>query len=458
MPSIDLGGEYHQRHDAPALEERWSYAILRLHDPAVQVVLVTSLEVPEVLVNHLLGLLPDPDDARRRLSLIALDDSRRIALGTKVLESEQAVAAIKAAVNSQPAKLLPFSSGINEARLCDLVGADAPGLEAGHSALGTKSGGRRLMREAGVEIAPGREGVTSAAALVDAVVDLRRAHPHLANLVVKLDEGSLGEGNALLSLADLPSPGSDTEVSSTEALVAALPNEIFRALDKGAIVEEFITGDGITSPSVQVVINTDGVPEVISTHVQMLGGPLNQTFAGCILPGPIEAAEELAEAGLLTGKALAARGVRGRFALDTVVVPGAPGSDHRVVGLEVNLREGATTAPISILESLAGGGFDSHRGVFVDAHGEARFYRASDGITGPGFEAATPEQFIAELENAGIAWDSDSRVGVVPTMLSSLGRTGTAGAVAIADSQEAAADLYASISNLLETPAMSGGS
>lgn len=454
-PSIDLGDDYHQRHDAPALEERWCYSILRLSDPGTRVILVTSLEVPEALVDHLLGLLPDPEDARSRLSLICLNDDRRVALGDKILSDSAVVQSIKTAINSSPATLLPFSSGPNESKLCSLVGADAPGHDEVHRELGTKSGGRRLMREAGVDIAQGREGINSPAALAAAISELRAEAPNLNDLVVKLDEGSLGEGNALLSLQGLPTPGSDGELRAIEELVASLPNEIFNGLSDGAIVEEFITDDGITSPSVQVVITSDGAPEVISTHVQMLGGPLNQTFAGCILPGPVEAASTLAEAGTLTGKALAARGVRGRFALDTVVTTGSP---PRVIGLEVNLREGATTSPIAILESLAGGGFDPNLGVFVDGQGDARYYRASDGITGPGFSDCTPAEFISELEAKGISWDPDSRVGVVPTMLSSLQRSGTVGAVAIADSPEAAAGLYASISNLLETPALSGGS
>src|SRR3954470_19371475 len=55
-------------------EERLLCLTLLLGDPATSVVYATSVPVDPAIVDYHLGLLPDPDGARARLTLLSPDD------------------------------------------------------------------------------------------------------------------------------------------------------------------------------------------------------------------------------------------------------------------------------------------------------------------------------------------------------------------------------------------------
>ena len=55
-------------------EERMMYALLALRNPDLRLVYVTSVEVDPTIVDYYLGFLSDPEDARRRLTMISVGD------------------------------------------------------------------------------------------------------------------------------------------------------------------------------------------------------------------------------------------------------------------------------------------------------------------------------------------------------------------------------------------------
>src|SRR6185295_5031998 len=65
----------------------------------------------------------------------------------------------------------------------------------------------------------------------------------------------------------------------------------------GGIVEEFVMGEIIESPSVQCRINPVGEPEIMSTHDQMLGGESGQVYLGAVFPAKKEYNIEIAAIG-----------------------------------------------------------------------------------------------------------------------------------------------------------------
>src|SRR5262249_26475751 len=152
--------------------------------------------------------------------------------------------------------------------------------------LGTKTGARRVFAEAGVPHPLGIEGITSRDALVDAIVALRARKPALRQLVVKLNEGVAGEGNAMVDLAGLPTPGHAAERGGVDACIRAMHYELAttthdgymsKLAARGAVVEERISGDEFRSPSAQLRITPLGDVEALSTHDQVLGGASGQT-------------------------------------------------------------------------------------------------------------------------------------------------------------------------------------
>ena len=140
----------------------------------------------------------------------------------------------------------------------------------------------------------GSELLRDVSTLTQAAAELWDRNPSLCRIVIKLNEGFSGEGNAILAL--------DTTLSSAPLahkisyITAQLPHITFesateswdhysaRIPDLGAIVEAFIEGENKRSPSVQGQINPDGTVEILSTHDQILGGPSQQIYLGCHFP------------------------------------------------------------------------------------------------------------------------------------------------------------------------------
>jgi hypothetical protein len=128
---------------------------------------------------------------------------------------------------------------------------------------------------------------------VTTIAHMRAAKPRLEEVLVKLNEGGSGEGNALVDLRGLPAPGDPGEAAAIEARVSEMSFE-YRGLDyhtyaeafanQGGIVEKRITGEELRSPSVQLRITPPGNLELLSTHDQLLGGPTGQSYHGCRFP------------------------------------------------------------------------------------------------------------------------------------------------------------------------------
>jgi hypothetical protein len=72
--------------------------------------------------------------------------------------------------------------------------------------LGSKSGGREVFREAGVQPPKGFEHLRDEGDLILAIASVKR-RPELERVVVKLNEGFSGEGNAIFHCEDAPQDG-----------------------------------------------------------------------------------------------------------------------------------------------------------------------------------------------------------------------------------------------------------
>ena len=148
----------------------------------------------------------------------------------------------------------------------------------------------------------------------------------MPQVIVKLNEGVSGEGNALLSLDGLSDGASQDEIEERlRQLQFELPEITYDhytdMLEKrGGVVEERIVGEEFRSPSVQMRVTPLGKLEVLSTHDQLLGGPSGQSYLGCIFPADPGYATAITREAVKVGERLAQEGVIGRFAMDFVAV------------------------------------------------------------------------------------------------------------------------------------------
>jgi hypothetical protein len=425
IPSLDLGPRWAERNDAPSLEERWLFLLFALRDPLARVAVVTSDRVSPDTVEYLLALAGvKPSD---RLGLFALDDSSRRPLAQKLLARPDVLDEVRRFTAGGDAWILPFDATAQaDQDVGRALGVPVFGFGPRFAALGTKSGGRRLLRAAGLPVPAGEEDVHGVEEVRAAIRRLHASDPALREVVVKLDRGVTGDGNAVVPVAD------------ADGALAALPDEYRDLLADGCVVEELVRGDATASPSVQVRVEAAGVVDVVATHDQLLGGPLGQAYAGCQFPADAAYAEELAAHGYRLGEHLRDLGAAGRFAVDFVAARyGGVGWLLRAV--EVNLREGATTHPHGALALLTGGRYDPASGRFVTAAGAERRLRATDSL-----RAARPVAWPLvrhELRRRGLEWDRARERGVICLMQRAVEREGRLSAIAIAESREACDEL-----------------
>src|SRR4029078_4064357 len=131
--------------------------------------------------------------------LCAHDASPR-SLTEKILERPRLIERIRAGIpDPSRASWTVFNSPPLERRLAVLLGIPLNGVDPRLGHLGTKSGSRKIFREAGVPLPEGCEDLRDQADVVEALGELRGRVPALRRAVVKLDDSFSGEGNAIFT-------------------------------------------------------------------------------------------------------------------------------------------------------------------------------------------------------------------------------------------------------------------
>ena len=427
-------------------EERFLFLLLLLRQPRARLVYVTSLAINPTIVDYYLGLLPGviASHARRRLHLVSPLDGSSAPLSQKLLERPALLERIRGLVTDPDrAHLIPFNTTELERDLALALGIPMYGADPRFFQLGTKTGCRKLFTEEGVKHPLGREDMSGVDDVVAAIADMRAEEPGIEQVVVKLNEGVSGEGNAMVDLRGAESR-SDIEQRVRE-LSLELPEATFEDyVDKlerrGGVVEQRIVGDDFRSPSVQLRVTPLGRLEVLSTHDQLLGGPSGQSYLGCRFPADEAYAAAISREAMKVGERLAREGVLGRFAIDFVAVRRDGAWDPYAI--ELNLRKGGTTHPFLTLQFLTDGTYDPERAAFTAPSGRSKYFVASDHVENPDYRALTPDDLFDIVVRHGLHFDHARQTGVVFHMMSALGEHGRTGLTAVAESTEDADVLY----------------
>jgi hypothetical protein len=443
-----------------ALEERALFLLLLLRQPRLRMIYVTSQPVSESIVEYYLGLLPGviPSQARARLTLVPVGDASSTPLSAKLLARPRLLREIRSLIpNPARSHLIPYNTTPLERDVALSLGLPMYGADPRLADLGSKTGCRRMFDELAVPCPVGAEDLHTVDEIVAAVQGMRTRRPSLSQVIVKLNEGVSGAGNALVDLTGLPAAGSPDEAAAiTERLLAMQPESEKLAVDDylaafekhGGIVEERITGVTLTSPSVQMRALPDGTVELLSTHDQLLGGRSGQKYLGCVFPADPAYAAAIAEPAMVIGRYLAGLGVLGRFAVDFVVVQDESG-DWTPYAIELNLRKGGTTHPFLTLQFLTDGSYDGERGVFLTPSGSTKYLVATDHLEDERLKGLTVRDLFDIVVNHGLHFDQARRTGVVFHMISCLTECGRVGLTAVGDNPEEARRIYEEAQSVL---------
>jgi hypothetical protein len=436
-----------------AMEERFLFLLLLLREPRLRMVYVTSMPVAPTIVEYYLALLPGiiPSHARARLSLVSVNDSSPRPLSEKLLERPRLLRRIADLVPDRTrSHLVPYNTTPLERDLAVALGIPMYGADPRLFELGTKTGCRRLFADESVRHPIGYEDLHTFDDLLDATVQLRAQRPTVLSVIVKLNEGVSGEGNAMVDLQELPAPGAAEErVAVAERLRAMsfegpdIPFDGYTAklAQRGGVVEELISGTELRSPSVQLRVIPGGKVELLSTHDQLLGGPSGQSYLGCRFPADFAYARAISSEAVTVGERLAREGVLGRFALDFVVVKDAAGA-WTPYAIEINLRKGGTTHPFLTLQFLTDGRYDAATGLFLTPAGREKHLVATDHLESPTLRGLSIDDLFDIVARHGLHFDQARQTGVVFHMISCLTEHGRVGLTAVGDSPAQAEAIY----------------
>ncbi len=432
-------------------EERMLCMLMLLRLPRTHVVYVTSQNIATAIVDYYLHLLPGIPlrHARSRMTLLSCHDASDVPLTQKILDRPRLMERIRSAIADQAAAHMTcFNSTALERSLAVRLGIPLYGNDPKLNYLGTKSGSREAFREAGIPLPDGFEHLRDGDEVVEAVVELKRRKPGLRRAAIKLDEGFSGEGNAVFPYDGCPE-GKDLVRWVRDELPGRIKFESAgetwerygrKFEEMGGIVECWLEGEEVRSPSVQCRINPLGDATVVSTHDQVLGGPSGQIFLGSTFPADAAYSRDIKEAGQKVGQVLKERGALGRFAIDFISVRRGDGWEHAAI--EINLRKGGTTHPYLILRFLTDGTYDPDDGLYCTPTAKPCYYYASDNLQSPAYKGLTPDDLVDIAVDNGLHFDGASQQGVVFHLIGALSQYGKVGTVCIGDSHENAQNYY----------------
>jgi len=435
-----------------AYEERFLFLLLLLRQPRARLIYVTSQAILPSIIDYYLDLLPGviPSHAHQRLFLLSPLDGSVSPLSQKLLDRPRFIERIRSLISDPDrAHLVPFNTTDMEKELALRLGIPMYGADPKFFSLGTKSGCRKIFQEEGVAHPLGHENLASADDVIEAITQMRARKPSIKQVLIKLNEGVSGEGNALVDLSGLPpSEDSDARAALQDRLRAmrfelkgiTYDSYMKELEERKGVVEERIAGEEFRSPSVQLRITPLGFVELLSTHDQLLGGPSGQSYLGCVFPADSAYASLITREAAKVGGRLAREGVIGRFALDFVVV--SSNGKWEPYAIEINLRKGGTTHPFLTLQFLTDGTYDPETAIFTAPNGQQKFFVASDHVESPRYRTLTPDDLFDIVVRHGLHFGQTRQTGVVFHMMSALGELGRMGLTAVGNSHEEAKATY----------------
>jgi hypothetical protein len=449
VPSLTLDqAELRKLPGVSFYEERLLFLLIRLRNPRGRMVYITSQPIHPMILEYYFQFLAGvpASHARARLTLLCAHDGSARSLTEKILERPRLLERIRAGIHDRSrAYLTVFNSTPLERKLAVLLGIPLNGVDPKLTHLGSKSGSRKVFREAGVELPVGVEDLRTEHEVENALLDLREKRPGIRRAVIKLNDSFSGEGNALFRYPE-GIRRSDTQ-DQLRQIEFSVPTEtpplFFEKLARmGGVVEEFVEATEKFSPSAQLRISPSGEVALISTHDQILGGPTGQVFLGSSFPAHEDYRLHIQEVAHAIGTVLASYGVVSRFGVDFLVWRNGPDEPWRVTALEINLRMGGTTHPYLALQFLTGGKLDPATGLFLSTTGHAKYYRATDNLKSDTYRGLLPEDLIEILTFNKLHYSHGSESGVLFHLIGALSEFGKLGLTAIGNSREEVNELY----------------
>ncbi len=438
-------------------EERLLYVIGLLRNPETTVVFVTSTQIDPVILEYYFQLFgrnkQEQASMRKRWHHFYIGNSRtHKTLTRKVLSSKRVTnQVLSKIVSKEHAVLRCFNVSEDEQALAVKLGIPlfAPNPDLLH--WGSKSGSRKIFKQAKLKPAYGIEDIHSMEELIAAIRKIKKQR-NPEQVVIKFNYSFSGVGNANLLLKKFPKSNKAAEQYLKKNIVPCEPGMtkvqyLKKCFEMGGIVEEWLVGDKVYSPSVQVLIEPNQEVRILSTHEQLLDPETKQVYLGARFPARKKLRPYIVDQAKAVGNALAKEGVIGPLGIDFLVVKKRGKTYTHPV--EINLRKGGTTHPFQIAQMLTEG-TTRPIGAMLGKNKKKVYYYSFDNIKSSQYTGLTPKQLIAIVRESGLEFDSEGNMGVALHLMGALRKYGKFGAVCIARSPKAAEQLFVLLKKVVD--------
>lgn len=445
IPSIFFS-EYVAQHftESRYFEERNLYFLYFLKQKNTKLVVVMSEGFTPAIVEYFMFHISKitgitTEEINERFTLIAVPSPDSRPLAAHILESESVLEKIESTIDSKETTFLEtFTVSPLEIKLAKKLQLPLYGLDKSMWTINTKSNSRRLFFEADIAMPKGFEDLFSLEEVQKALQKLLKLTP-AKKFVLKINEGGAGFGFLFFSRKAAEMNYDDFLKQAkieNEQNYESVSNFL---LENGSIVEEFIEGEEVFSPSIQFEIFPDGTIENLSTHDQILRDTVY--YVGVNFPSQSDYRDELIEAGTKIAELARDKGVRGIFSLDFIAAK--QNGNWNLYALEVNARKSATNHPYKWAKHLTNATYNQKRGILECDKGDV-YYRATERfIQGMDLlekhdvlKKKKPQAFIEMIQNSGLDFDHNTKAGVFIHLLSPLRTFGEFGTTVIGRSRK----------------------
>lgn len=419
-------------------ETRSMWSVLRAMNPGTNVLFVTSEKINANSIDHLLNLLPNSEEVRDRIKFFHLENKKlstnrnSSSLARRVLDCPEILEEIKNQIDPETTYLDPFLSTEVEEKLGEYFGIPVLGVSPEFKYFQGKSGNKKIFNDCLVPHAQGLSDINSLEQLYTAIETLWSENPHCQKMVLKLNEGVSGNGNAILRLpiafseflaysslerkiflkACLELLEFQSKVLDWESYCAQIP--------KGMIIEVWLDGKKKYSPSCQGVISPKGKVEILSTHEQILD-QAGQTYLGCIFPAKWDYRQKIQSYTMRIGKEMAKKGIIGPYAVDFMVV------DGNIFAIEINLRQGGTTHPYQLAKHLTSSRFDYRTGTLRTEGNQKIYYQSNDNWLDEKLKGKAISSLLDFMVQNHVTYNPLLKSGVIFHMLGTMKENGKIG-------------------------------
>ena len=455
IPSITIPKDYLGRIPGCLLyEERLLCFLLHLNNPNNKVFYITSMPVSQSIVEYYLSLLTQvsPEEARKRLTMISCYDNSVEPLCQKMLSRPHLMKRLKDMIDPSRTYMSTYIHTELEEQVALKLGIER-NLTPIRSQWGTKLGSRQIFKWCEIPHCFGLyELLESAEDLVEGALQLKEDNPALKAVIIKLNEGVDGLGNAIWNL-----PNTMDAIEITKSLICRdlwprsgdSPRDFLaKVVEYGAIMEEFIEGHAIKTPSAQGIVGVDGTVSLVSTHEQVC---VEDQYRGCAFPANPMYRLTLQGACVQVGEFLRDRGVRNeRFGVDFMAWP-RPDNTWELRAIGVNLRHLGTTHPMMTLQLVTYDGRMNQNGDFLLPNGEPRSYFAIDAFTHELLKHLTPDDLLQMIEMFPdwLKFNKATKKGTIFYMMDALASYGSVGIMCIGETTEQAARHFDKVTSIL---------